>query len=477
MTRIFFKAALIVLFLLGAAFSVSAQTQDTLLNGFLKRYAESYDPPALVVGLSQNGKTYWRGAYGYANVELQATATPKSVFRFASISKFITAVAIMQLVERGRIGLDDDVRKHLPGIPKKRYTFTIRQILNHTSGLRTYRGNEFNSTREFNSTNDVIQYLAQDTLVYQPGTQTIYSTLSYAYLAAIIESVTKTSYERYITENIFKPAGMETAAPEFRKRIVKNRADGYTRNTSRELENAPLADLSIKFPGGGIIGTIDDLLNFGKALLEGKLIKKQTLELMTRPTFLYNGKQLNYGLGVSIQTDSSGRFFFGHNGSGTGFLSSVLLYPGDNVVAAYLTNINDRSLVNAAELCANTYFSGNASQITPPAWDVLMRSYKEDGIMTALSRYSELTASGQASTDDLISFGLDLVTLKKPDDALRALRIAASEQPQSAKVQLALGAAYRSDNNKGMALRHYRAALKLDPNNDDARKAIAELQK
>ncbi|CAG1022138.1 hypothetical protein MTYM_01507 [Methylococcales bacterium] len=97
--------------------------------------------------------------------------------------------------------------------------------------------------------------------------------------------------------------------------------------------------------------------------------------------------------------------------------------------------------------------------------------------MTALSRYSELTASGRASTDDLISFGLDLVTLKKPDDALRALRIAASEQPQSAKVQLALGAAYRSDNNKGMALRHYRAALKLDPNNDDARKAIAELQK
>lgn len=198
-----FRPALIIRFLL-LAFFLSTWTYPQIstkkLNDYADKYYSLYKVPALEVGLQMPDSTRWTAYRGYSDLENGIPAGPKSLFRIASISKLITSIAIMQLVETGKIKLDDDVRKYLPEFPRKKYVFTIRHILNHTSGLRTYRAKEFDLTIYFGSSIDAVNYIAKDSLEFKPGSRYLYSTLSYNLLAAVIEKVSGKLFVDYIKE-------------------------------------------------------------------------------------------------------------------------------------------------------------------------------------------------------------------------------------------------------------------------------------
>jgi CubicO group peptidase (beta-lactamase class C family) len=362
----------------------------------------------------QDGKIIWLGVKGYSDIENNIPAERNTVYRIASVSKMITAVAILQLVDQGRLKLDDDVRKYVPYYPKKKWRFTVRQLLTHTAGIRNYKSTgEFESKEYFKSTKEVINYLATDNLEYEPGTKFLYTTLSYNLLAAIIENVSGIPFQDYLKQNIFIPADMKNTYPDFQRNIIPNRAKGYDRNNFRQIQNAALADLSIKIPGGGLLSNTEDLLKFSDCLLKGKLIKTTTLDSMIAPTKLKNGKTVNYGLGLSFGIDESGRKFISHSGTGTGFLSMLLIYPQEKVAAVHLINIRDRNLGEPAFDIAAIFFKREIKNPERSLADFLLTLTLSFGIDSTLIAYKEIikdTANNFTTTkEELLAFGYDLI--------------------------------------------------------------------
>jgi len=451
------------------------------LDHFVYHFWVNKNVPSVSVGILSKGKIVYQNAVGYSDLENTTFANPKTIYRIASISKSITAVAIMQLYEKGKIGLDDDARKYIPYFPKKKWKFTIRQLLSHTAGIRNYHNNEFDSKEYYRSTRDAVNCILNDPLEYEPGTKYLYTTLGYNLLAAVIENVTKIPFTDYLKKFIFDPAGMTSTVPEYHKDIIRNRAHGYEKNIYRKFENAPLSDLSLKVAGGGLISNTEDLLKFANCLLNGKLIKSATLDLMTAPVKLKNGQVLGYSLGFSSGKDNKGRRYITHSGSGTGFVSNLLIYPDESCVFVYLINCKENNYENPAFQLAAIYF--DKARIIPKILlsDRLMGIYNISSMDTVIKSYYRIKKDSLEyfvfSPEEVYSFGTDLITIWKLPDAIKLFKVMVSEYPNYSKSYSGLADAYYKDNNKGLAVKNYRLSLKLDPHNSYASEMIKKLEK
>jgi serine beta-lactamase-like protein LACTB len=458
------------------------QPSQIKLNEYLAEFIKLKNIPSVSAGILSEGIIMWTGAAGYSDVENSIPATNKTIYRIASISKPITAVAILQLAEKGKINLDEDARKYIPYFPQKKWKFTVRQLLNHTSGIRNYKtADEFNNKEHFNTTEQALMVIMNDPLNFKPGTRFQYTTLGYNLLAAIIESVSGMDYNTYIRKFIFDPAGMTSTFAEVQKNIVYNRAHGYIKNEYRELENAPLADLSIKYAGGGLISTAGDLLKFADCLMKGILIKPSTLDTMLIPAKLSNGKIIDYGLGLSFGTENSGDYFFAHAGNGTGFSSFFVAFPREKLAAVCLVNINDRDLGNPALQLAMFYADKKYEKIKISLADSLLRLTLRSGIDSAINFYNRLQDDPDSlfinDKEELLFFGKDLLNINKAVQAISFFRVLAHKFPDDPEIFTILAKAYYYDKNKGLAIRNFRNVLKLDPGNKYAQKMIEMLKK
>lgn len=446
-----------------------SQNYKNELNNFLNEHKANKDVPSISGGVSLNGKTVWLGTLGLADIENNIPARTNTVYRIASISKSITAVATMLLVEQGKIKLDEDVRTYLPYFPKKKWKFTVRQLLNHTSGIRNYRYGEFNSTESFKSIKDAIRVVMDDSLHFEPGTKYQYTTLGYNLLAGIIENVSGISFEEYLNKNIFQPSEMTSTYLEYQPKIIFNKARGYIRNSLRKIENAQLADLSIKFAGGGIISSSEDLLKFSQKLISYKLIQSSTLDTMLTPTIIRNKDTLNYGLGFSFGVDQKGRKYFGHGGGGTGFTSELIIYPEKSLAAVYLTNIRDRNLENPVRSFISIVLDNKYEIPQKSMADRLLGIYFETSIDSSFVKLEQINRDSSLyyknDTDELLLFGYDLISTGNYPDAIYYFKYLIAKKDNFAKYYIGLADAYYKDGNKGLALKNFRTAYSLDSKN------------
>lgn len=473
------KAILLSLLFLTVSFPQIALYK---LNLYCDEYAKKNSLPSVSAGLIENNIIIWTNYTGSADLENNVPAGINSLYRVASISKSITAVAVMQLVEQGKIKLDGDVRNYLPFIPQKKWVFTVRQLLNHTSGIRSYRSNEeFNSKVNFKSVRDAVLYATKDSLEYQPGTKYLYSTLAYNLLAGIIEHVSGLTFEDYLKKNIFEPAQMNSTKLDFQNKIILNRVKGYKKNSYREFENASIADLTIKFPGGGILSTVEDLLKFSNGLLQKKLIKKQTLDTMLTETVLVNGTKIQYGLGLGFGIDKYGRKFYGHTGGGTGFVSQFMCYPDLNLASVHLINCRDRNLINIAEEIAALYSGEDVSFPKFSLSDTLTKIATNVSIDSALSFWTDIEKKKDEnfllSNGEIKDFGYDLLASKRTKDAIRAFTKLTEADTIFTDGFIGLGEAFNFDGNKGSALRYLKKAQKLKPNDAQIQALILQIKK
>jgi len=473
------KTILLFLLFLTANFP---QPLLTKLTRYCDEYMQKNSLPSLSAGISDHGKIVWTTYTGSADLENTIPVSKNSLYRIASISKFITTVAIMQLVEQGKIKLDKDARNYLPYIPQKKWSFTVRQLLNHTSGIRTYKNNEeFNSKQNFSSLRDAIQYVMKDTLDYQPGTKYVYSTLAFNLLAGIIEQTSGLSFGEYLRKNIFEPAKMTSSRLDFYNQIISNRVKGYQKNPLREFENAPLADLTIKFPGGGILSTVDDLLKFGNGLLQHTLLKKATLDTMLTETVLANGKKIDYGLGTAVGVDKYGRKFFGHAGGGTGFVSWLVCYPETEIAAVHLINCRDRNLINVAAEVSALYSGKEVVFPKCSLSDTLTKITVAVSIDSALGFLKSIEANKDGnfilSNDELKDFGNDLLTANRTKEAIIAFTALTEKDSSYVDGFIGLSDAFTRDGNKGIALRNLKRAQKLMPNDAQIQAKILQIEK
>ena len=457
-----------------------SQNYKNELNNFLNEYRTNKDIPSISGGVSLNGKIVWLEAVGLADIENNVPAKTNTVYRTASISKAITAVAIMQLVEQDKIKLDEDVRTYLPYFPKKRWKFTIRQLLNHTSGIRNYRYEEFNNTESFKSIKDAIRVVMDDSLQSEPGTKRQYTTLGYNLLAGIIEYVSGVSFEEYLNKNIFQPVEMTSTYLEYQPKIIFNKARVYIKNNFRKIENAPLADLSIKFAGGGMISTSEDLLKFAQKLMTYKLVKSSTLDTMLIPTVLKNNDTINYGLGLNFGIDQKGRKYFGHAGGWNGYTSELLIYPEKSLAAVYLTNIRDRNLENPAKSFVSIVLDNNFEKPKKSLADRLLGIYFENSIDSSITKSEQLIRDSSNTykndEDEIILFGYDLIATGNYSDAIYYFKYLISKKDNFVKYYVGLANAYYKDGNKGLALRNFRNAVHLDSKNKYANDMIKKIE-
>jgi serine beta-lactamase-like protein LACTB, mitochondrial len=301
-----------------------------------------WSAPGMSVAVVLDGKLVWAQGFGLADVENDVPARADTVYRIASISKPMTATAVMQLVEKGKVHLDDHVTRYVPSFPNRDLGLTLRHLMTHTSGIRHYGPGEFDMKEHFDRLADSFEVFEHDPLLFTPGTRYSYSTYAYNLLAGVVESASGLTFDAYMHEKIWTPSGMASTRLEHQGELVRNRARQYVKaGGNGRVRNAPFADLSVKWAGGGVISTVEDLGRFAIAIDEGKLLTGSSLEEMYRPMTLADGSQTDYGLGWEVEVDANGRRWIGHGGGATGGSTYLLRLPERRFAVAICANVQD----------------------------------------------------------------------------------------------------------------------------------------
>lgn len=298
--------------------------------------------PGLSVAVAQNDAIVFAQGFGVGDVENAVPVRAESVFRIASISKPITATAVMQLVERGLVSLDDPIQRFVPSYPRKpQGEVRVRHLLTHTSGVRHYKGSEFSLAESFPTLERAIAVFRNDPLEFAPGERYLYSTYGYNLLQGVIEVASGRSYDEYVRANILVPAGMLSTYLEHPQEIVRGRVRQYVAGTTPlSVLNAPYVDLSVKWAGGGFISTASDIARFSMALDQGRLLKPETLERMYTSARLNNGNSTGYGFGWMVSQEG-GRTFVAHSGGAMGGTTYLLREPKARAAAVLLANLDN----------------------------------------------------------------------------------------------------------------------------------------
>jgi CubicO group peptidase (beta-lactamase class C family) len=262
-----------------------------------------------------------------------------------SISKPITATAILQLWERGKLDLDAPVQKYCPAFPQKESPITSRQLLGHLGGIRHYNSDgkgdiPEDSAHHFASMEESLQIFAADPLVDKPGTKFHYSTYGYTLLGCVLEGAASEKYVDFVRDNVFKPAGMaQTQADDFFS-VIPHRTRWYHKDKSGIVRNAGVLDSSYKIPGGGLISSADDMAQFEAAILADKLIKRPTQDLMWTSLKTTDGKPTGYALGWGVM-DKFGVHILAHNGGQQGTSTAIALVPERRAGVVVLANMDN----------------------------------------------------------------------------------------------------------------------------------------
>ena len=299
--------------------------------------------PGLSLAIVEAGAVVYEAGFGFADVENGVPARPETVYRLASVSKPITATAVLKLYEQGRLDLDAPVWRYCPDFPEKPWPVTARQLLCHQGGIRWYRPDEPTLTRRVSSFTESLGPFRDDPLLFEPGTSVQYSTYGYTLLGCAAAGAAGKSFLTLLQESVFEPAGMANARDDDQRELIPGRAQGYVRDGEGRLMNSALADTSYKVPGGGLCATATDVARFGSALVSGRLLQPATLDLMLTRQRTRDGRVTGYGLGLEV-AERDGRREASHQG-GQQRVSTVVYLLADRTVAgrgravAILTNL------------------------------------------------------------------------------------------------------------------------------------------
>jgi CubicO group peptidase (beta-lactamase class C family) len=338
--------------LAGAAAGRAADRVDDYVRAEMRKQ----HIPGLSLAVVKDGKVIKAKGYGLADVELSVPATAQTVYQIGSITKQFTAAAVMLLAEEGKIGLDDKIAAHLDGTPDTWKEVTVRHLLTHTSGIKSYTGlpNFMSVTARLSTTKDgLIKLMAGYPLEFSPGEKWNYSNTGYFLLGLLIEKASGVSYARFLKERVFAPLGMTSTHLNDLKDIIPHRASGYVWDKG-VLGNAPVIDMSWPYAAGALVSTVTDLAKWDAALDTDKLLKKASREAMWTPAKLTNGKTAGYGLGWGVGR-TRGRRSLSHGGGIPGFITYKSRFPDDRLTVVVLTNLAPSNPGTIAQGLAGLY--------------------------------------------------------------------------------------------------------------------------
>lgn len=320
-----------------SATSGVATDKSAQVDALLAQYTREGEPGAVVLVI-QGGKVVHKKGYGLADVENKTPIGLDTAFDLASVSKQFTAMAIMMLVERGKLSYDDNLSKFFPELPPYAKAISVRHLLNHTSGLPDVITPDMHRAGYQPASKDLLPLLVgRKDAVFAPGDRFQYNNTGYVLLALIVEKVSGKPFPLFMKENIFQPLGMSrTQVWDESKPIINNRAIPYTQEAG-SFQSLPFGSDTYIYGAKGVVTTADDMYKWDQALYTEKLVKASTLKEAFMPAKLNNSRESYYGYGWNIGNDH-GLNMFRHDGGYLGFRTVIARYPDQQFTVIILSN-------------------------------------------------------------------------------------------------------------------------------------------
>ena len=346
------------------------QTASEAVDAFIHDHMQQRRIPGLALAVIQSGDIVKQSAYGVTNVLSERPVTLATPFHVASISKNVTAVGVMMLVEEGLLGLDDEIGKHLQDIPHHWKPITVRQLLTHTSGLPDIMLDPFSTFTIAETSEDAMALLVDRPLEFTPGGEWRYNQTNSMVLALFIETLTNLSYEDFVLERMFAPIGVHSAFfGESDVGPTVYTVFDFSGGEPQVMDGIEPLHQSIKpvlYPAGGLNMTVVDFVNWLTAFLEGRFITKASVESLWTPTQLNDGTvfQLErrpgspqwtaYGLGWAIRPDAQPPWV----GGAGGLRAAFVIYPDHDLAVTVFTNLQGARPEAIATTVAQHYLPG-----------------------------------------------------------------------------------------------------------------------
>ena len=304
-------------------------------------FMAAHQVPGLSLAIGLDRRLVWSRGYGLGDLESFEPVTTASVFRTGSIGKPMTATAVMQLWQEGKLDLDAPVQTYCPAFPRKSWPVTARQLLAHRAGIRDKTPEEETNYTHYDSIAAALRIFANDSLLFQPGTAFRYTSYGYDVLGCVIEGASGMAYLDYMERRVFGPAGMRHTRLDDARAIIPHRVSGYVLDETGRLRNSIHDDMSNRIPAGGFVSTAEDLVRFGASVLGGKLVADSARRLMWRVPNTPDGRPPEdggYALGWAIG-EWYGVQEVSHGGGTPQVTALLYMLPAKGFIVAVMMNL------------------------------------------------------------------------------------------------------------------------------------------
>ena len=213
---------------------------------FANSIKEKFTIPGMQITVMDDNQVLWSKNYGFRDLTAQLPMLSYNKMRIASVSKMFTSVGVMKLIEMGLVSPDSTIQTYVHNFPVKSHPITIRELLNHTSGIRHYINNEFNNPKKYKTIEEALNYFKNDSLMFEPGTKVLYSSYAYNLLGVLIEHVSQMPFKDYIYKYLLFPATLKYTMPDRVGNFIKNKSNYYYLDTNKIIRNTYDYDMSYK---------------------------------------------------------------------------------------------------------------------------------------------------------------------------------------------------------------------------------------
>ncbi|CAM1341301.1 serine hydrolase [Tenacibaculum aestuarii] len=442
----------------------------------ITNYLDSLDGFSGTVLIAKNDSILFKKAYGYAHLGHKVKNNTETKFSYASIGKSFTAVAILQLIQKGKLTLQDNIGKYLPNYANKaaRDSVTIELLLKHRSGLPNYFHSEkfLNTSKEqFRTMESLTNLYENEPLEFKPNQQFAYRNTNYIVLGRIIEAITKMPYEKYIEKHIFSIANMQNTGNYDIDLTIENAAENYTLSDlfPNQLQKTIFMGSVKGSPAGGGYSNVDDLYQFSKAFKNNQLLNAKYTDMMKKEP-----KSDWYGYGMQF-AGAKGSGIYGHSGGHYGTGAEWRIFEKQNCTVILLTNKDlDQGFFDARFFIEKT-ISGTTPKLDNYFFTKeVAKTCLDQGIQQAKTVIKN--SSFKLSEINLNAKGYEMIKRGFYKKAIDLFTLEVLYFPESYDAYDSLGEAYLKDGQKKKAIENYQKSLDLNPENTNAVEKLKKLR-
>ncbi len=321
-------------------------TEIEAVRALVPTMRRAFAAPGLSIAIAADGKLVWSQSCGFADAGRRRAVTRATQFRIGSVSKALTAAAVVRLDQRGRLDIDAGISNYVSAFPRGEEAPTLRHLGGHLGGIRHYEGAEAINTTHFRSLTDSLRVFVDDQLVAAPGSSFHYSSYGFNLLGAAVERVAGTDFAGATRAELLTPLGMRSTG-------IGGPPTGGTRfyevTAARRAVQAPRIDLSDRYPSGGFLSTAEDLVRFGIGITDEAFLSARSQALLFTSQRARSGKATGYGFGFEVGASPVGPVA-GHTGNVVGGTAFILIHPRTRVVVALVTNVGFVTAPNPPDL-------------------------------------------------------------------------------------------------------------------------------